>query len=368
MRSQIRLGRVLGVEVGLHASWFVVAALVVASLGSRFQAGHADWGTVAPWLAALAGGLAFFASLLVHEMSHALVARRRGVPVHEVTLFALGGVAHMEKESPDARSEFLIGVVGPVTSALLGASFVATAHLAALDPAQPAGAVLLWLGYVNLVLAAFNLVPGYPLDGGRVLRAAAWALSGDVVRATRIAARGGQVVAGGLAALGLYHLLTGGGPSALWLVVLGWFLLNAASASYEHVETTSRLAGLHVADVMARDLPVVESRSDLRTFVRRHLMRTGRPLFFVTESGRITGLLAPRVLKDVEASRWANATVGEVMTPIEALRTLDADAPVTEALEILGREDVAQVAVLRDGHVEGALTRAHLRRLLEVPA
>lgn len=372
MRAHIRLGRILGTEIGLHYSWFVIALLITLSLAARFRHMNPSWTSVLVWGSAIAAGVLFFASLIVHELSHAAVARSRGIPVRAITLFALGGVAQIDKEAADPKTEFWIGIVGPITSAFIGVLSLGAA--AALgwtpdvgEPADPTAAILKWLGFINLGLAAFNLLPGFPLDGGRILRAAIWWRGGDLVSATRQATRVGQATAFGLMVLGLLQFAAGT-AGGVWLVLIGWFLLGAAQASYVHVAASATLATLRVADVMSRDCPAVSGAQTLRQFVDDHLLRTGRRCFFVQEDGRVAGLITPHEVKEVERQRWDQTTVQEAMRPLDRIRSLTPDAPASEALEMLGREDVNQLPVIRDGRLEGLVSRGRLIQLLQTRA
>src|ERR1017187_7415210 len=209
MKSSIRLGRVFGIEVGLHYSWFLIALLIVMSLSAQFQAEHSGWGPPVIWTTSLMTALLFFATLLAHELSHALVARARGLTTKAITLFALGGVAQIEKEPEDAKTEFLVGIVGPFSSAVIGLVSLGIAWAVGwrigATPETPLRAMFVWLGYINLTLAAFNMIPGYPLDGGRILRSILWLTSRDGVRATQRAAAVGKVIALLFIAFGIFR-------------------------------------------------------------------------------------------------------------------------------------------------------------------
>jgi Zn-dependent protease/predicted transcriptional regulator len=361
MESHIKLGRLFGIKIGLHYTWFIIALLIVLSLAAHFQAMHPNWGPGVAWVTAIVTGALFFAALIAHELSHALVAKWRGLPVHAITLFALGGVAQIEKEAADAKTEFWMGIVGPITSAALGCICLALAWtlgwmmLAA--PGTPFMAMLVWLGYINIGLALFNMIPGFPMDGGRVLRAVIWWITGNEVRATRIATRMGQLIAFGLIILGLINFFRGGGFNGLWMAFIGWFLLQSARSSYAQLEMSERLRGVRVSDVMERDCPVVDSRSTLQTFVDEFLLRTGRRCFLIVENGMVVGLITPHEVKAVERARWPYTTVSDVMIPIDRLRTVRPGTPVTEALEMIGRADVNQLPVMSNGRLEGMLSR-----------
>jgi Zn-dependent protease/CBS domain-containing protein len=373
IRAHLSLGRFFGVQVGLHLSWALIALLITLSLGQHFQATNAQWGAAVVWAAAVVTAALFFLAIVLHELSHALVARARGVPVRRITLFALGGVAEMEKDAEDARTEFWVGLVGPLTSAALGAVCIGLAHLLGADAAAPGlqgpgAAILIWLGLINLSLAVFNLIPGFPLDGGRILRAALWWYTGDRVRATRVAARAGQAVALGMILLGVVRFFAGAGLPGLWIAFIGWFLLGASGASYLELQVAEKLKGLRVADVMADDCPLVDGWLNLESFVDGHLLRTGRRCFFVVEQGRVAGLVTLHEVKRVPRPRWRYATLSDVMRPLESLRTVSPDTPVSEAIERMAREDVHQLPVVSNGHLDGVLSRANILRFLETRA
>ena len=204
LQSQIKLGKIFGIQIGLHYSWFLIAVLIVYSLSSQFHATNPAWGDGLILTLAIATDLLFFVSLLLHELAHSLVASSNSLPVREITLFALGGVSQIEKNPLSAKVEFWMAFVGPLTSAVIGAICLTLARLIGDPSSDPAMAVLHWLGYINLTLAGFNMVPGYPLDGGRVLRALIWWNTGDADRSTQLAARAGQFVASGFIVLELF--------------------------------------------------------------------------------------------------------------------------------------------------------------------
>ncbi len=235
MKSQIKLGTVFGVELGLHYSWLVIALLITFSLVAQFHAVNRDWSDALVWSTAIITGLLFFACLFAHELSHAVVAKARGIPVHKITLFLLGGVAQIEREASDPKTEFWMAIVGPITSGLLGLAMFALARLSGwtlwTSPITPGTALLVWLGYINLALGAFNMIPGFPLDGGRVLRAILWWAMDDAERATRAAAFVGQVIAVLFIGFGILRFFQGAGLGGLWIAFIGWFLLQAAGAT-----------------------------------------------------------------------------------------------------------------------------------------
>ena len=372
MKAHIKLGRIFGVAVGLHYSWLIIALLVTLSLRSQFASEHPTWEASTIWIVAIITGLLFFVSILLHELSHAAVARLRGIPVRGITLFALGGVAQIEKDAADAKSEFWMGIVGPITSVVIGVVCLALALLLgwnlSAEPNSPPAVMFIWLGYINIALGIFNMIPGFPLDGGRVLRAVVWWITGDANRSTRIAARVGQFVAVGFILLGILRFFSGAGFGGLWIAFIGWFLLDAARASGAQVEITERLTGVRVGDVMTQQFETVDANSNLQTFVQEHLLPTGHRCFVVVQQGTPAGIITPHEVKTVDRARWPYTTVGDVMRPLESLRTVSAERPVAEALEMMGREDVNQMPVVKEGKLTGIISRAHIVRVLQTRA
>jgi Zn-dependent protease/predicted transcriptional regulator len=372
MRAHFKLGRIFGIAIGLHYSWILIALLVTLSLRSQFAAMHPDWTNTATWTTAIVTGFLFFVSILLHELSHAAVAKLRGLPVRSITLFALGGVAQIEKDAADAKTEFWMGIVGPIASALIGVVCLALSFLLgwnlADEPNAPVAAMFMWLGVINIALAIFNMVPGFPLDGGRVLRAIVWWITGDANRSTRIASTVGQFVAFGFIIIGIWRFFSGAGFGGLWLAFIGWFLLDAARASGAQVEITERLNGLRVGDVMAQQFPEIDGNSNLQTFVQEHLLPTGHRCFVVLEQGRPAGIITPHEVKTIDRARWPYTTVSDVMRSLENLRTVGPERPVAEALELMGREDVNQIPVMQQGKLAGIISRGHILRVLQTRA
>jgi Zn-dependent protease/predicted transcriptional regulator len=372
MKSSIPLGRVFGIEVGLHYSWFLIALLITMSLSGQFQASHAGWGPAVIWTTSVMTALLFFATLLAHELSHALVARSRGLTTRSITLFALGGVAQIEKEPEDAKTEFLVGSVGPFSSAVIGGIALALAMAGGWrfnqEPQTPILAMLVWLGYINLMLAAFNLIPGFPLDGGRILRAIIWLATGNSTRSTQIAARIGQLVALGFIALGIFRFFGGAGFGGLWIAFIGWFLMQAASASYNSVTLGANLKNVRVSDVMTHDCVSVDGNLNVQNFVEEHLLRSGRRCFVVEQNGEMSGLVTPNEVTSLERARWPFTTLYDIMRPIDQVHTVTPSTLVMEALETMGRDDVNQLPVVTGNHLDGIVTRANVIQFLHTRA
>jgi len=369
VKAQIKLGRIFGVEIGLHYSWFIIALLITLSLAAQFKLNDPDWSDGLRWGLAIVTAVLFFAAIVAHELSHALVAKLRGLPVRSITLFALGGVAQIEKEAEDAKTEFWMGIVGPISSLVIGA--ICLAVTIALGwrppefPKQPLSAMLMWLGYINIGLGIFNLVPGFPLDGGRVLRAIIWWVTGNANRSTVIAARVGQFIAFGFIVLGIMRFFGGAGFGGLWIAFIGWFLLNASRESYSQVAIKEALSGVRVADVMSRDYPTVDTYSNLQTFVEQHLVRTGRRCFVAILKGHPEGIITASDVKDVPQARWPYTTVADVMRPFDEVRTVATDTPLNQALEAMAGGDLNQLPVVANGELVGMISRAHVLQLLQ---
>jgi Zn-dependent protease/predicted transcriptional regulator len=368
LKSQIKLGRVFGIQIGLHYSWFLIALLIVLSLSSQFHATNPEWGDGVILVMAVATAILFFVSLLLHELAHSLVATSNNLPVKEITLFALGGVSQIEKNPESAKLEFWMAFVGPLTSAVIGGICLLAATVLGGAAHNPGMAMLLWLGYINLSLAAFNLLPGYPLDGGRVLRAIIWWKTGNADRSTQLAARVGQVVALGFIVLGIVQYFTGAGIGGLWMAFIGWFLLQASRESYVQVGIAHALKDVRVADVMTHDCPTVDGWLNVQNFVDQELLHTAKRCFIVVEKGEITGLVTPHEVKQIDRARWPYVTLHEIMRPLESLRSVTPEASLTNALESMSRYDLNQLPVISNGHLDGVLSRAQVLSYLQTHA
>ena len=372
MKAHVKLGRIAGISIGLHYSWFIIAVLIALSLVQHFHAVDPQWSRTVVWMAAAVTSVLFFVALLLHELAHSLVAKARGLRVRAITLFALGGVSQIESEARDAKSEFWIAIAGPITSVVIGLVLLGTAWLGgwlvAGGPATPLTSVLVWLGNINILLAAFNMVPGYPLDGGRVLRALIWSVTHNADRATRLAAKVGQAVAFLFILAGLWRFFVGANFGGLWLAFIGWFLLDASRASYVQVEMMAGLRDRRVADVMDHDYATVEGRLSLQDFVDEYLLRSGRRCFVVLHNGQVAGLVTPHEVKSVDRQSWSQTTVQSVMRPLRQLRTVAPDTPALQALELMSREDVNQLPVISGGRLAGIFSRGHLLRFLRTHA
>ncbi len=385
MRSGIRLGRIAGIDVAIDWSLLIIFFMITFSLAvGLFPAWHPDWDPPMAWATALAAATLFFSSVLLHELSHALVGRAKGVEIKRITLFMFGGMAHMETEPPSWRAELWMALVGPATSLALGLLFLFAAGLVTgpldVDPREPQRALsalgplptlLLWLGPVNIILGLFNLVPGFPLDGGRVLRAIMWAFTGNLRVATRWASRAGQAFAwllmsfGFLMVLGLRVPVLGGGlVNGLWLAFIGWFLNNAALVSYRQLLVREALEDVPVARLMQTQFTRVNPQMLLSALVDEYLMPTGQRAFPVEEDDRLVGMVSLHDIRKHDRDSWNRTTVGAIMTPVKALTSVTPRQDAVEALAILGRREVSQLPVVENDKLVGLIRREDILKWL----
>jgi Zn-dependent protease/CBS domain-containing protein len=354
--TTLRLGKLLGIELRLDYSWFLIFLLLTWSLAGHYLMVNAGWSAGVRLSLALVTALLFFASVLAHEYGHSLVARRLGVGVERITLFIFGGMAHLKGEPKRARDEFLIAVAGPLVS--LGLALVFEVLLGLARPQGLAGlvAVSFWLRNINLALALFNLIPGFPLDGGRVLRAVLWAATGNLERATRTASLVGQGVAFVFVAFGLWQLLRGSWVNGLWTAFIGWFLYRAATSHLEQLSLQELLRGVPVREVMLSDCPRIDPGMRVAALVE-HVMGSGRRCFPVLSEQRLVGLVTLHQIKALGRDQWAQTSVAEVMIPAAALLTSEPDEDVSSALERMVSADVNQLPVLAADQFVGMVTR-----------
>lgn len=385
--SGFRLITIAGIDIAIDWSLIIIFTLITVVLAtSVFPVWHPDWGLLLCWSTAFTAAILFFASVLTHELSHALVGRANGVSVRRITLFVFGGMAQMENEPPTWRAELAMTVVGPLTSLGLGFLFLWIGGLLAgpveitpEEPARmiaalnPAATLFMWLGPVNILLGLFNLVPGFPLDGGRVLRALIWAVTGDLDLATRWASRGGRAFAwlligtGFAMILGVHVPVFGGGSiNGLWLAFIGWFLNNAAVMSYEQLTLRNALQGVPVIRLMQTQLTRIAPRTSVEDVIEKHVMESGQRVFPVEDEGRFVGLTSLRDLQTVPVTDRAHTPVSKCMTPLERLVTVSPDTDSISALTLLGSADLNQLPVVDQGRCVGMVRREDILKWLSL--
>jgi Zn-dependent protease/CBS domain-containing protein len=387
MNRGLYIGRIFGINIHIDASWILIFLLVTWSLAAGlFPAWHPDWSAGLRWVVAVVASLLFFASILLHELSHSLVAKARGLPVRRITLFLFGGVSNIEREPPTPKTEFLMAVVGPITSILLGLIFLAlaafsaaTSNITGPDPETvarqfgPVTTLLAWLGPINILLGLFNLIPGFPLDGGRILRAALWSATKDLRKATAWAAGVGRATgwmfigAGVAMALGAELPFFGTGLiSGLWLIFIGWFLNSAAVNSYQQTVVRNLLEDVPVFRLMRLNVPTVAPTLSISHLVYDYVMGADERAFPVMEGDRLVGLVCLEDIRKVPRDAWERVTVGDIMTDASHLDVVTASEDAGDALEKLTRRDVGQAPVVENGRLVGLLRRRDILKWLEL--
>lgn len=362
--NAVRLGRVLGVELRLDYSWFIIFALIAWMLaGHHFPMMNPGWPRATYWGIGLLASLLFFASVLAHELAHSTVSRALGVPVRDITLFIFGGAARLMREPQRPRDEFLIAAVGPLASLAIAAAFWVLSRLGG-SPASPIFAAASWLASINVVLAVFNLLPGFPLDGGRVLRAIVWGATRSFEKATRVAVFAGRTLALFLMFWGVWQIFAGNPAGGLWIAFIGWFLDSAAARTLQDVALKDVLSGYTVRDAVMTDCPHVEPDMVLATVVDQKVLPSGRRCFPVVSDGALRGLLTLHRIKEVARDRWTTTRVEDVMIGREDLKTVRQTDPLAEVLDRMAGEDINQFPVMEDGRFVGMVARDSLLKFI----
>jgi Zn-dependent protease/predicted transcriptional regulator len=386
-RSGFRVGRIFGIDIRLDWSWLLILLLVVWNLSTTFSSVHPDWGAGLVWGTAIVAALLFFGSVLAHEMAHSLVAKARGIPVQSITLFLFGGVSNIQREPSSPGAEFVMAVLGPITSLVIGGvlllvavagsgvQFTPSDTTQVLKQMSPLLTMVVWLGSINVILGIFNLIPGFPLDGGRVLRSILWAATDNLQRATRWAAWVGQAIAwlmifAGVAMIfGVQIPFFGTGfISGLWLAFIGWFLNSASSQSYQQLVIHDVLEGVPVSRMMRINPPICSSRCTVDRLVHDHIMGTDDQAFPILEEGRLVGLVTLEDVRKVGHDAWGSTFVQDIMTPVEKLIVASPDEDAGQALEKLSSNDVRQLPVVSNGELVGLLRRQDLIKWLQLHA
>ena len=370
MRYSIRLGSIAGIEIGIHSSWLIAVVLITWTLAEgALPATFGGWTRITYWLAGAASALLLFGSILVHEMAHSLMARSRGIPVKSITLFILGGASNLGAEAKNARDEFFVAIVGPATSVTLGALCLLIFSVMSpprLEDSGPVGGVLFYLGYINVLVGFFNLIPGYPLDGGRVLRSVVWGATGSMVKATDVATGVGRMVAFLMIVAGLIVTVSGEFLSGIWIAFIGFFLLGAAEETRREVRMRLRFAGMKISDIMDRHPVVVSHAMNVEDLLRNYFIRSGHRAAVVLENDRPAGIVTLTDIQRAGSRDWRHTPIADVMTN-KALITSRPSDPVESAIQTMAEHNVKQVLVVEAGTVVGMLTRESIARFLSLP-
>lgn len=387
MQGGFKIGKIFGITIYIDPSWLLIFALVTWNLAAGvFPTTHPDWGLPLTLLVSIVAALLFFASVLAHELAHSVVAKARGIPVRNITLFLFGGVSNIQREPSSPRIEFFMAIVGPLTSIALGILFLLLAWLraggiaiSAQSPLQllaqldPLASLLLWLGPINILLGVFNMIPGFPLDGGRVLRSIIWAITKNLRQATRWATWVGQAI-GWLFILGGIGMIFGlqlpffgrGFLSGIWLAFIGWFLNNAAAQSYQQVVVRDLLEGVPVARLMRAQVLTVPPNLAVTALVDNYIMHSDQRAFPVVSGDRLVGQIDFEAVRQVPRAQWDTTRVSDVMTPVEQLEAVMPQEDASEAFDKLTGRDVEQVPVVENGHVVGMIRERDVIKWLQL--
>jgi Zn-dependent protease len=355
-KHTLPLGRVFGIPVDIDYSWFLILGLFTWLLAvGYFPYQFKHWSAAEYWIVGAISAAMLFVCVLLHEFGHSLVAMHYKVPVSRITLFIFGGVSEIAAEPPSASAEFWIAIAGPAVSLALGGLFyVARFFVVGFTPVL---ALVEYLALINVVLAIFNLVPGFPLDGGRVLRAIIWGSSKDFQRATMLAANTGRFFGYAMIFYGIWRMLTGDLFEGIWIAFVGWFLESAAAAQIQQTMVKGLLVGHKVSEVMNRNFEPLPGSTTLEELVEKHVLGTGRRAFIVGHNGAPVGLLTLTGIRQIPRTNWPITTAEQAMIPFEQVKTITPTAELWTAFEKMGRDGVNQLPVVDDGHMVGMLSR-----------
>jgi len=365
MKSSFRLVRIAGIDIGIHYTWIFIFILITWSLAQGFfPQSYPGWNTATYWTTGVVASLVLFVSVLLHELAHSLVAQARGMSVSSITLFIFGGVSNLEEEPKKPGIELTMSIVGPLTSLALGGIFWGLLQIVE-NQQSPLAAILFYLALINIILAVFNLIPGFPLDGGRVLRSIIWGYTGSLTKATNSAAMVGRFFGWALIAFGLFQLLAGNFLGGLWIAFIGWFLSSAADASRREVTVRQQLSAIRVKDVMNISQETISPKTLVSEVVwgifRKH---HGRAVP-VCDNNRPVGIVTLTDVKELPQDRWAETPVEDIMTR-EPLFTVSPEDDLNSAMKLIAQHDINQVLVLKQGQCAGLLSRADIIRHLQL--
>jgi Zn-dependent protease len=365
--SGLRIGKILGIPIYLHSTWVIIFAAITYIIAAQYRQEHPLWTDAQHWIVGILTSLLFFGSVLFHELSHSVVAQHYKIRVVSITLFLFGGLARIEREPSKAIQEFNIAIAGPLASGFLAGAFLG---LTLLFPySQSVGALAAWLWRTNAALAVFNLLPGFPLDGGRIFRAIVWGATKSFDKATRVAGASGKLIAYAMIVSGLWGAFHGSVQNGIWFAFIGWFILNAAQESVAQVAIRQALAGLSAADVMSKEVPTTPGHITLEEY-SAEVLRTGRRCHLVVNDDRLVGMMNVHTLNSVPRSEWAHNSVQAAMIPREKILWTSPEEPLLRLLERLLTADVNQMPVVSgagDGapKIVGIVTRDSILRVMQ---
>ena len=366
MRTSWSVGHLFGIDIRIDSSWVIIFAFVTWMLaGYYFPSQYANWPLWQYLLIGAMTSLLFFASVLIHELAHSLVALKQGEEVRSITLFILGGVAEIKDEPRKPSREFYMALVGPLSSLGIALVFLALWYWLR-TISQPLAALCRYLALINLILGIFNLIPGFPMDGGRILRAVVWKITGNLRRATRVASVTGQAVAFLMIVFGMWQILRGFFFNGMWIALIGWFIHSAATRGYQQVLMKDMLKDLRAKDLMNRDFETVSTNLSVQELVEDYVLKKKERAFLVSDAGDLQGIVCLEDIKTVAPERRASTRVKDIMTPREKLDTVSPDDNGNEVLSKLSSRNVHQIPVMEEGEVQGILCRGDVLRFLHL--
>ncbi len=372
LQGAIPIGKAFGIPLRLHWSWFFIFALVTWTLSSNYYtAVYPQWSLIFRIVAGLLTSLFFFASVLAHELMHSIVALRQGIRIEGITLFILGGVAQMTEEPKTAKDEFRMAIAGPGFSLILGGIFWViwiASRDSVVSSVQFIAAISYWLGYINLLLGVFNLIPGFPLDGGRVLRSLMWWRGVKLQRATKIASNIGRVVGFLFILGGIYLVFTGNWFNGIWFAIIGWFLESAAAGSYRQLIIQDMLKGHVASEIMSRDCQMVSADLPIERLVNENILTSGRRCFPVISGGQVQGLITIRDIQAIPREQWNYQSVRDAMTPMNRIKSVRPDTDLNSVLNMLSQNDVNQLLVIEGNNIIGIVARDNIINFINIRA
>jgi Zn-dependent protease/CBS domain-containing protein len=365
MEASIRLGHIRGIPIGIHYTWFIVFGLLTYSLAVGVLPSFYDgWEPLTYWVTGAIASLLLFVSVLAHELGHAFTAQAKGIPVRSITLFIFGGVAAIAEDSEQARDEFLIAIMGPAVSVAI-AAVSGLLWLVVQNVNEQVAAILLYLALANTLLVVFNMIPGFPLDGGRVFRAILWGATGNVMTATRIASTAGVII-GYAFIIGGIFLVFSVPITGIWLIAIGWFLQSAADQSYQQLRMRRTFEGVRVLQLMDPNPVTVSSRITLEELIDGYMLRHNLRGLPVVDDGRLVGIITLTDIKDTPRERWSQYRVADCMTPEKDLAVVSPASDLDHVLEIMSERDIHQLPVVYEDRLIGILTRGAIIRYLQL--
>lgn len=369
----LKIGSIFGIDIRIHWSWLAIFALLLYWLATGWfddVDSYSHWSTADRWIASGITTMLFFLSILLHELSHSIVARRLGLPVHGITLFIFGGVSSLKEEPASAGQEFKMAIVGPLMSFFIGivAAVVAVVLWQYDKDNTVPGAIAFYLAFINIAVGIFNMLPGYPLDGGRVLRAALWARSRSMLKATRWASHVGTFISFGLMALGVLSVLAGNWVGGIWFIVIGWFLRNTSEQAYQQLLYRDTLSGARVGDIIDRNFRAAPPDIPLSELVNEFILAGAQRCVPIVVEGNLLGIITMSDLRNTPPEQWPATSAFRGMTPREKLFTVSPDDDLAEALQLMAAHDIHQLPVINGNDFEGFVTRADVIRRIQVRA